>query len=121
MRQITDSQLRQIFADHSDCFADGEGQHFPIAAMTVDKFIECFREAQELLSVQGTKPLSEITDEDKENIALMFLEITAAPSESLLYCFHNSIKPLMSNFDRMQYRIVDYLRSKGYILPTQKT
>lgn len=63
------------------------------------------------------KPLSEITDEDKIKITLMFLEMESAPHENVMYCFKNSVKPLLDKVDKMQGRIVDYLRAKGYALP----
>lgn len=63
------------------------------------------------------KHLSSITDEHKIKVSLMFLEIQAAPFENLLFCFNNSIKPLLSKIDKIQARISDYLRSEGYALP----
>lgn len=70
-----------------------------------------------LIDCLGLKPLSSITDEDKIKISLMHLEMISAPYENVLYCFKNTVKPLFEKPDRMQSRITDYLRSKGYALP----
>lgn len=71
-------------------------------------FIAGFKKAQELLSVQGTKPLSEITDEDYQEVVRLI--------GSKMFGYGDNKK------DSIQYLVAvnDYLRSKGYILPTQQ-
>ncbi|WP_443945560.1 hypothetical protein ACJVDH_00180 [Pedobacter sp. AW1-32] len=62
------------------------------------------------------KPLSSLNDEDKIKITLMHLQMVSAPRENVLFCFTNTVKPLLEKLDIMQARITDYLRSKGYAL-----
>lgn len=36
----TEQAVRQYIYDHSDCFADAEGDYLPITAMTIEKVVE---------------------------------------------------------------------------------
>lgn len=126
--KYTEEQIKQIFADNSDCFADAEGQLIPIPAMTLETFVSSFKNAMELLQPPATKPLSEITDEDAIKVA----KIVAGSNVESINHLNNQVKTIFSEHNIFWFldlyrvdsatclNVSDFLRSKGYILPTTK-
>lgn len=103
-------------------------------------YVVGFKKAQELLPTEGTKPLSEITDEDFIEVAKYMgltegdFEIERRPSDVHLCTFTEECTLFFedgsiyfSDYDELPKTgrdyldAYDFLRSKGYILPTTKS
>lgn len=96
--------------------------HFGCSFTNNNKLVErisggmFLRQAAEGDAHLNLKPLSAISDEDARIITLMHLGLQSAPSENIMFAFKNTVYPLLSDVSRMQSRIADFLRSKGYLI-----
>lgn len=116
--KYTEEQIKQIFADNSDCYADAEGQNKAIPAMTLQAFLSSFKKAMELMQPPATKPLSEITDEDAIHVAHFMDWETPISRDDFREIRDQLIVKIKHRW--VTWVCIDFLRSNGYILPTQK-
>ena len=152
MKQFTEEQIKEFGTD----FRENEMGSILFDELQLNigylGFRAGFKKAQELFSVQGTKPLSEITDEDAGKLATIvlfdpqiedwnpdevwssdgntegdfyFLEVGMRCWSGVLVIKEKSGSIALFDEDENLMEIynlvsvVDFLRSKGYILPTQ--
>jgi len=130
MQQITDEQIKE-FAKTSS-LEIYKKDHVIVDINFHIAFIAGFKKAQELLQVKGTKPLSEITELELSELAeISNITIGNHFSDDFesIKSFKKhitGIKSFRGQLSSMPHDICwpvdffDYLRSKGYILPTQK-